>query len=142
MSLCQRKFNLMSVLSKCKFVLPYNVLFSGFKSAINRKMYFVIPLKPTSRCERISLLWEDLIPFSLYKLKFSLVFVHLIFLPLLILWHEKTIFTIKPSWEKRFCLKKSCVGKKREGGGGDLPHCLSCMLLFKTNKVYPSQNNN
>ena len=34
---------------------PYNVPFSGFKSAINiRQMYFMNPLKPTSRCERIS----------------------------------------------------------------------------------------
>ena len=35
-------------------ISPYNVLFSGFKSAINiRQMYFMIPLKTTSRCERI-----------------------------------------------------------------------------------------
>ena len=44
------------------FFSPYYVLFSGFKSAINkRQMYFMIPLKPTSRCERISKLREDLI---------------------------------------------------------------------------------
>ena len=34
---------------------PLMMYFSGFKSAINiRQMYFMKPLKPTSRCERIS----------------------------------------------------------------------------------------
>ena len=55
----QRKFNLnkrMAVyFQNVNSFFPYNVPFSGFKSAINiRQMYFMNPLKPTSRCERIS----------------------------------------------------------------------------------------
>ena len=51
---------------------PYNVPFSGLKSAINiRQMYFMNPLKPTSRCEETT---GGLNSLLLTSLNFSLVY--------------------------------------------------------------------
>ena len=70
-------------------------------------MYFMNLLKPTSRCERISKLREDLIPFSL-QVKFSLIGLHYIlfffFDPLFC-----PIFSSFPSWSPFFLLTLSLI---------------------------------
>ena len=49
----QRKFNLIT--RRAVYYQNVNSNFSGFKSAMNiRQVYFMNPLNPTSRCERIS----------------------------------------------------------------------------------------
>ena len=80
----QRKFNIIKrravYYQNVNSLFPYNVPFSGFKSAINiRQMYFMNPMKPTSRWERISYYGRTSFP-SLYKFKFSLDTIHIQYL--------------------------------------------------------------